>query len=634
MGCCNQDHEHAKAFEGKWYQFPPIRNASIAGVITGLAFLLAHLFHIPSWIEKALYVVAMPVGGYYWIQEGIEQIREEHEISIDVLMLAAAVGAMILGMWDEAATLVFLYGIAEGVEEFTYSKTRHSITKLLDLVPKEAYLLKDGKEIVIPAEQLNVGDLFRVRPGETIATDGIVIDGRSSVNEAPVTGESIPVEKNKGMKIFAGTLNKEGALTIQVTASFQDNTLSKIVHLVEEAQEQKSKNQLFIEKFGRKYSPIVLLTALLLTVVPPLFGASLSVWAIRAVVLLVAAAPCALVMSTPVAIAAGIGTAGRNGVLIKGGMHLENLGKVKAIAFDKTGTLTSGKPIVTDIIAVNGTPSDLMTIVCSIERYSEHPLSRAIVKKGKELNCKLFEAKDFESLSGFGVKATIAGKTVLIGKPELFRNFGWQAKNTVDVDKLRNEGKTIVYIGTSERLEGVIAIRDEIRPQSKGVIEGLKGRGFGVMMLTGDSALTSEAIAKDIGIQKIRANLKPDEKITAIKEMKQKYGAVAMVGDGINDAPALAESTVGIAMGTAGTDEAIEAADVALMADDLEKVAYAIQLGAKVRRISRQNIIFSLVLLSILIPLALFGIMGVAAAVVVHEGSEIIAVLNGLRVAK
>ena len=629
-----KNRQKEEIFEGKWYAHPPMRNALIAGFLTGVAFGSAHLGIIPSLVEKALYVVAILLGGYHWSREGMEELLKEREIGIKILMMAATIGSAILGMWDEAAFLVFLYGAAEGLEEYTYARTRASIRKLLDLAPKEAKVIRNGKEITIPAEELVVGDIFVVRPGESIPTDGIIVKGSSSINEAPVTGESIPVEKKDGMKVFAATINQEGALEIRATATYKDNTLAKMVHLVEEAQEQKSKTQLFIEKFGRRYSPLVLLSSLILLVIPPLLGLSISSWATRAVVLLVAAAPCALVMSTPVAIAAGIGIAGRSGVLIKGGIHLENLGKIKAIAFDKTGTLTKGKPVVTDVVALNGDESKVLALAYSVERFSEHPLAQAIVAKAKEFNIGDEEIAQFNALIGLGAKAKIGDKMTYVGKPELFKELGLNVRAIPDVERLRDEGKTVILVGTEEKIAGIIAIRDEIRPQAKEVIDQLHRMGVKVVMLTGDNEMTARAIAKELGIDEVSANLKPEDKIKAIEELEKEYGAVAMVGDGINDAPALARATVGIAMGTAGADAAIEAADTALMADDLTKVVYAINLGKRARGISIQNIVFSLLILAVLIPSALIGIMTVAIAVFFHEGSELLAVANGLRVAR
>lgn len=621
-----------KIFEGKWYAHPPMRNALISGLLTGVSFGLAHLGVIPARAEIILYAVAIVIGGYHWVWEGIDELFKERRIGIEILMTAAAIGSAVLGMWDEAAFLVFLYGAAEGIEEYTYARTRHSIRKLLDLAPKQASLLQSGKEVLVPAEQLKVGDLFLVKPGEAIATDGIIVRGSSSVNEAPVTGESMPVEKSEGMKVFAATFNQEGALVIRVTAAFEDNTLSKIIHLVEEAQEQKGKSQLFIEKFGNRYSPLVLVAALLLLIVPHFLGWDFSEWAVRAVVLLVAAAPCALVMSTPVAVAAGIGKAGRSGILIKGGAHLENLGKLRVIAFDKTGTLTEGKPVVTDVLPLKGDGKELLTVAYSLERFSQHPLAQAVVSKAQSLELQPLEADDFESLTGSGVCANIGDRLFYAGKPEFFDERGFDLQGVDEIEKLRDQGKTVILVGHDSGVQGLIAIRDEIRPPAKDIIGELHRMGIKTAMLTGDNERTARVIARELGLDDVRAGLKPKDKTEAIQGLERQYGPAAMIGDGVNDAPALARATVGMAMGTAGSDAAIEAADVALMADDLKKVVEALRLGRRARRIGLQNIVFSLVILIVLIPSALAGIMSIAIAVFTHEFSEIVAVINGLRV--
>jgi heavy metal translocating P-type ATPase len=621
-------------FEGKWYAHAPMRNAMLAGLLVGLGYGLGHLGLIPRLAESVFYVVAVPLGGYHWMREGIEGLIKEKKVGIEILMAAATFGSAALGLWDEAAFLVFLYGAAEGLEEYTFARTRASIRKLLDLAPREARVMRNGEEKVIPAAELVVGDVFVVRPGESIPTDGVILRGRSSVNEAPVTGESIPVEKEEGMKVFAATINQNGALQINATATFQNNTLSKMVHLVEEAQEQKSKTQLFIERFGNKYSPAVLVSSLVLVVLPPLLGMSLATWATRAVVLLVAAAPCALVMSTPVAIAAGIGRAGKSGVLVKGGAHLENLGKIKVLAFDKTGTLTRGTPVVTDIVPLNGSALELLAHVYTVERFSEHPLAKALVKRAEEEGVVPLEASGFTALVGAGAKMIINGRAFYVGKPELFAGWGHDIRSLPEITHLTEEGKTVIVAGTEEKVSGLIAIRDEIRPEAREAIAKLHRLGIKIVMLTGDNETTARAIAGELKIDEVRAGLSPEDKIKAIDELEKSYGAVAMVGDGINDAPALARATVGIAMGVAGSDAAIEAADIALMADDLNKVVYAVRLGRHARRIGLQNIVFSLLVLGILVPSAVIGIMTVAFAVFAHETSELLAVANGLRVAR
>lgn len=600
----------------------------------GLGWLAGKLGLGPA-VQIPLYVVAIALGGYFWVREGWEEFIEEREVGIEALMAFATLGAVLLGQWFEATFLVFLYGLAEGLEEYTFARTRSAIKALLDLAPKEARLLENGRERMVPASSLKPGDRFLVRPGESIATDAIIREGRSSINEAAVTGESVPVAKGPGDRVFAGTVNGEGALVLEATATFEDNTLSKIIRLVEQAQSEKGRAQRFIERFGRRYSPVVLLAAVALVLLPPLIGLDWSTWATRAVVLLVAAAPCALVMSTPVAMASAIGTAGKNGVLIKGGIHLENLGTVRAVAFDKTGTLTRGEPVVTTIVAAPGwTEREVLARAAAIERFSEHPLARAVMAKAQNEGIEVPEAGDFQALPGAGARAVVGEVSLYVGSPALFQQLGARvpAELSDKIDELRDGGHTVVFVGTDEEVKGLLAIRDEIRPEAKDALQALREAGVEhFIMLTGDNQRTANAIARELGIDDVRAELKPDDKARIVKALAEEYGGVIMVGDGINDAPALAAATVGIAMGTAGTDAAIEAADVALMADDLRKVAYAVRLGRRARAISRQNIIFSLAVLAILIPGALTGWVGVSLAVTAHEVSELLAVANGLR---
>ena len=636
MGCsCSKkcDDDDDGAYEGKWYGFPPLRNALIAAGIAIMGFILGLAGIIPVLAVNIIFAVAILIGAYHWAREGFEELIHEHAIDIEMLMIAATLGAIVLGLWEEAVTLVILYAAAEGVEHITYARTRASIRKLLDLAPKEAVLIRNGTEQIIPAEQLQVGDMFLVKPGAGIPTDGIIVKGRSSINEAAVTGESVPAEKQEGMKVFAATLNVDGALEVRATATFKDNSLMKMIHMVEEAQEQKGKTQAFIEKFGRKYTPAVFFVSLMFIIVPPFFGIPFNELAIRGVVLLVAAAPCALVMSTPVAVAAGIGSAGKRGILIKGGIHLENLGKTKAVAFDKTGTLTTGTPAVTDIIALNGDEPAVLRIAYTVERCSDHPIARAIVKRAETDKILPHEAVGECALPGQAATAIISGTPWFAGRPEYFTATR-DTETQRTIDKLRAEGKTVIFVGTQEKILGVIAVRDQVRPNAKAMIDQLHAMGVATIMLTGDNGVTAKAVAADLGIDDIRADLKPEDKTAAIISLKETYGTVVMIGDGINDAPALARATVGMAMGTIGTDAAIEAADVALMADDLSKVPEAIAFGQKALSVSNQNIVFSVAVLAILIPGALLGVLGVTLAVIFHEASELLAVGNGLRVAK
>ena len=622
-------------FDGPWWRYPPLRNALLSGLIAGTGFVAAHLGFIPERIEDIFYWIAIPLGGWHWAREGIEELLEEKEVGIEILMLAATVGSGILGLWDEAAALVFLYGAAEGTEEYTYARTRASIRELLDLAPKEARMVRDGRELTVPAESLKPGDVFVVRPGEALPTDGVIRAGQSSLDESPVTGESIPVDKGPGMKVFAASINKQGALEVEATAAFADNTLSKIIHLVEEAQERKGKAQQWIERFGRRYTPAVLAGSALLLVVPWLMNLPLAPWSLRAVLLLVAAAPCALIMSTPVAMAAGIGSAGRRGILIKGGAHLEHLGAIRAVAFDKTGTLTHGAPVVTDVVTLKGSEPELLVIAAALEYFSEHPLARAIVEAARRKGISPSSAEGFEALPGAGAKARIDGDTWYIGNPELFGRLGTDlAPARGQIAALQEQGKTVVLIGNENRARGLIALQDRVRPGAKATIAALHALGVRTAMLTGDNARTAHAVAGQLGIDDVRADLKPEDKVAAVRQLEKQYGAVLMVGDGVNDAPALAAATCGIAMGAAGADAAIEAADVALMADDLAKVVEALQLGRKARHVSAQNIVFSLLVLGAMIPLALGGFLSVALTVLIHEASELLAVVNGLRAAR
>ncbi|MGH2376711.1 MAG: heavy metal translocating P-type ATPase [bacterium] len=404
-----------KEFSGPWWRFPIMQDALRGGAVIAVTWMLGHLVGL-DWIEPFGYTAAMIFGGNHFVREGLEELWREREVGIEILMGAAAVGAAALGLWDEAALLVFLYAAAEALEEYAYARTRSAIRGLLDLVPAEASVLRNGREEQIPAAQLRPGDRFAIRPGEVIATDGIIREGASALDESPVTGESMPVEKAAGDHVFAGSINRQGALIVEATTTFEDNTLSRIVHLVEEAQERKGRLQRFIERFGSRYSPVVLIAAVLLATVPPLFGAPLAPWVLRAVLLLVAAAPCALVMSTPVAVAAGIGTAGRHGVLIKGGIHLENLGRVRVVAFDKTGTLTEGRPELFDVISAAGTePRILLSLTASVEQMSEHPLGKAILQRASNDGVPLQRVTDFSALSGLGAKARVEGADVFVG---------------------------------------------------------------------------------------------------------------------------------------------------------------------------------------------------------------------------
>lgn len=628
-----REGEEGEHYEGPWWQFPPLRNALISGGFLALGFFPSLFDLWPEEVSITLYVLAALFGASHWGREAIEAALRL-QVNIDVLMGVATIGAAVLGLWEEAGFLAFLYGAAEAVEELTYDRTRSAIRSLLDLAPKEARVRRNGDEIVVQAAELAPGEVFLVRPGESMATDGVILTGHTSINEAAVTGESVPVEKGPGDEVFAGTVNLTGALQIEVTRPFADNTLSRIIHLVEEAQEQKTNAQRFIDKFGDRYSPAVLAGALFLLVVPTLLGGDFREWAERAITLTVAGAPCALVMSTPVAVAAAIATAGRRGVLIKGGLYLESLGLLQTIAMDKTGTLTLGTPEVTDVIPLAQIDREsVLGIAASVERFSEHPLAGAIVRAAEAEGAPLQESRSFQALPGAGARAEMDGNEALVGNVALFQSRGARLNGAQALaEQYRAQGKTAVLVGSDVEALGLIAMRDQLRPAAKEAIAGLHGAGIRrIVMLTGDNQRTALAIASELGIDDVRADLKPEQKTAVIRELAETGARIAMVGDGINDAPALAAADVGIAMGVAGTDAAVEAADVALMADDLGAVVYAVRLGRRAQRISRQNIFFSLLLLAVLIPTSIAGVLTVALAVTAHEGAELIAVLNGLR---
>ena len=627
---------HDDQFEGPWWRYPVLRNALVAGALAGLGFGLATAGAISARVETILYVMAIPLGGYHWGREALEDLFREREIGIDLLMLLAAVGSAVLGLWGEAAFLVFLYGAAEGLEEYAYARTRGAIRALLDLAPKEARVLKpSGEEVTVPAETLRPGDRFAIRPGESVPTDGLIRRGSTSLDESSVTGESIPVDKGPGMQVFAGTVNQSGALEIEATVAFQDNTLSKIIQLVERAHERKGQTQQWIERFGRRYSPAVLIAATALFVIPWLAGFPATPWFIRAIVVLVAAAPCALVMSTPVAIAAGIGAAGRRGILIKGGAHLEQLGRVAAVAFDKTGTLTEGRPLVVNIVSPNRSADEVLACAAAIEQLSEHPLARAVVEEARHRDLTMPAVTDFRAMTGAGARAQINGTTWFVGSPRLFDDLSIDVGPVrATIEQFEADAKTVVLLGTRDAVSGILTLEDRIRPEAPRIVSALHAMGIHATLLTGDNQRTAEAVATRVGIKEVHAGLRPDGKVAVVEALKQRFPAgVLMVGDGLNDAPALAAATCGVVMGVAGSDAAIEAADVALMADDLLKVEEAIALGKRSRHISTQNIIFSIVILLVLVPAAVLGLIGIAVSVVTHELSELLAVANGLRVA-
>ncbi len=635
-----------------WHN-PKVLTSVASGGLLLLGFFLS-LAGVAEIISLLIYVAAIFIGGYYFGREAVETLIYERKIGIELLMSIAAIVTMLMGQAGEGGMLVFLYSISEAIEGYTEEKTRSSVKALMDLAPKFALVRRNGQEQEIPVDELVVGDLFILKPGESVPTDGKVVSGTSSVNQAPVTGESVPVEKKGGDTVFAGSINGSGALELSATKAFADNTISRIIQMVEEAQERKGQSQRFIERFGDRYSPLVLLVGLLVAVVPPLFwGGDWTEWVTRATVFIVAAAPCALVISIPITLVASLGTGARNGVLIKGGMYIEELAKIELVAMDKTGTITQGEPQVTDMfvsesgdwqsalasLEIEGElqPSMLdylIGLAAGIERRSEHPLARAIVRHARERGVVTMEINAFQAWSGAGAEAKWQHKSVYIGSPAMFADKLHLSLDifATKIERLQKEGKTVVLVGGDTAVYGLIALQDTLRANARQAIVALHEVGIKkVVMLTGDNARTAVAIAQEAGVDEFYADLKPEDKVNCVRALAQEYGHVAMVGDGVNDAPALAEASVGIAMGAAGTDVALETADVALMGDDLQKLAYALNLAQRNQKVVGQNLWLSAIVITILSLGAIAGVLTLPMAVLGHELSEFVVIGSGLR---
>jgi len=625
--------------------------AIVCGALLAIGFGLSFIRNISSFIPIGFYIGAYFFGGFFTTKEAIEGISKG-EFEIDFLMLVAAIGAAILGHWAEGALLLFLFSLGHSLEHYAMEKARKSIAALTELAPKTA-LLKNGEELKeVKIEDLKIGDTVVIKPNSTIAADGVVVAGNSSVNQAPITGESVPVEKmpvedaniniasadklDAKNRVFAGSINGGQSLEIKVSKIASDSTIARLVQLVNEAQTQKSPTQNFTDKLEKYYVPAVLILVILLLFVflvkDETFGQSFY----RAMAVLVAASPCALAIAIPSAVLSGVARAARGGVLIKGGKPLEELGSLSAIAFDKTGTLTEGKPKLTGVYPLNGiTEEQLLSIVISVEKLSDHPLAAAIVKGGMEkLKKEIPTAKNVQAITGRGVKAEYENTTIHIGNKELLseKNHSVSDEIKAKVEEFEKAGNTTMLVQQDEKLIGIITLMDTQREDAKETLQQLKKLGIKKMiMLTGDNQKVAEAIAKEIGITDAWGGLMPEQKVEAIEKLKATEGKVAMVGDGVNDAPAMAKSSVGIAMGAAGSDVALETADIALMADKLNNLPFAIGLSKKAGRIIRQNLFISLGMVVILIPLTITGYATIGPAVIGHEGSTLVVVFNALR---
>ncbi len=614
-----------------WWRDHSLWPTLIAAVLWSIAFLIGLLEASPLVVD-ALYALTIVVGGRGIARRGLTTLVRGRTLSIDLLMLIAVVGAVLIGEWSEGAAVVVLFALGEGLEGLTVEKARRTIRSLMDLAPREANLEIGGQESRVAVDTLVPGDIVAVRPGEAIPADGRVTLGITSVNQASITGESLPVEKQVGDDVHAGTVNKAGYLEFEVTKRAEDTLLARIIHLVEEAQSQKAPTQRFVDRFAGVYTPAVVVAAALIAIVPILAGQSPEPWIYRALVLLVIACPCALVISTPVSIVSAIARASRAGILIKGGAHLEAAGRVRAFAFDKTGTLTLGRPLVTDVVPVGSSSiEDVLLVAASVESRSAHPLAGAVLRAARERHLFWIDPTDFEAVTGFGIQAKVDGEPVLVGRPERVQTDNALAEQ---IATLENEGKTVLEVARSGQTIGLIAIQDEIRPNARRVIADLHKAGIDTIhILTGDNQRAAYAIARRLGVpeNQTRYALLPHEKSEIVHALLATDYHVAMVGDGVNDAPALTAATIGIAMGADGSDTALEAADIALMSDDLTRLPLLVRLSRAALGTIRLNIGFALVVKILFLGLTLFGMTNLWLAILADTGAALIVIANGMR---
>lgn len=625
--------------------------AILSGGFLLIGWLLSVLTAAPWWLPLSFYVSACFFGGFFTLRESIENARSG-QLEIDFLMLVAAVGAAVLGKWAEGALLLFLFSLGHALEHFAMGRARQAIRALAEVAPRTALVRRYGDEQEVPVEELQPGDTVIIKPNARIPADGLVLKGESSIDQSPVTGESVPVDKrpteqaspDAGQfdkadaihKVFAGTINGSGAIEVFVARRAQDTTLARVVQMVTGAVTQKSPTQRFTDRFERVFVPSVLVLVILLLFAWVVLDEAFSASFYRAMAVLVAASPCALAIATPSAVLSAVARAGRGGVLVKGGRPLESLGRLQAIAFDKTGTLTEGKPQLVDVAPAEGiTKEELLRVAVAVEKLSDHPLAAAVVRGGTETlnNQEIPAASDLQSITGRGVQAMLDNQKVWVGKVDLFDEVDGpplpqEVRQTVS--RLENEGRTTMIVRRGERYLGVLGLMDKPREAAARVIERLRKLGIGRMvMISGDNQRVAEAVAREVGLDEGRGDLLPEDKVETVRQLRQKH-PVAMVGDGVNDAPAMANATVGIAMGAAGSDVALETADVALMADDLNHLPFAVGLGRRTSHVIRQNLWLSLGMVALLIPATLFG-LGIGPAVAMHEGSTLVVVVNALR---
>ena len=628
------EHEHAT------------RASSVGGVrlalaiVSGVALaggLILQWFFGDVFASRAAFALAILNGGTYTARRAWAAARVR-SLDINVLMMVAVIGAMSIGQWSEGATVTFLFAFAQILEARSMDRARNAIRALMDLTPPEAVVRRDNVEVKVGLDAVQLGEIVLVKPGERIPLDGIVSAGEGPVNQAPITGESLPVDKSMGDEVFAGTINGYGALDIRVTHVRRDTTLSRIIALVELAQSQRAPSQAFVERFAQYYTPAIIALAIVIAVVPPLFlGQPFGSWFYRSLVLLVISCPCALVISTPVSVVSAIAAAARNGVLIKGGAHLERAGVIRCVAFDKTGTLTRGVPHVVEVISLNGAAAaDILAIAAGLEIRSEHPVGRAILAKALDAGIELPASTRFRSLPGLGAEALIDGDPSLIGNHRLLEERGLCDADTHSrLDRVAALGRTAVVVARLGRPIGIIVLADRLRVAARETIEMLRRQGVErVVLLTGDNQATADAIVREVGADEAYAELLPEDKVAAVQKLRRRYGTIAMVGDGVNDAPAMAVADVGIAMGAAGTDAALETSDIALMADELVKIPFAFRLGRATLRNIRINVSVSLALKAVFLALAIAGSATLWMAVLADMGASLLVIANGLRLLK
>ncbi|MBH0231218.1 heavy metal translocating P-type ATPase [Halobacillus yeomjeoni] len=605
-------------------------SALLSGVLIAAAWISEH--HLPTSFYVSLYVSAFIIGGYAKAKEGITETIHDRSLNVELLMILAALGSASIGYWMEGAILIFIFALSGALETYTMNKSQKEISSLMKLQPEEALKIMDDGYEVTRVTSLKVGDRILIKPGERIPADGRISKGSTTIDESAITGESIPASKSLKQDVFAGTVNLDGSIVVSVTKKSTETLFQKIIQMVQNAQSQKSPSQLFIERFESIYVKVVLIIVALMLFLPHyLFGWSWMDTIYRAMILLVVASPCALVASIMPATLSAISNGARYGLLFKGGVHLENLSQLKAIAFDKTGTLTNGTPVVTDAFFAEEEDKDhILRIVASIEQESNHPLAKAVVQYVYSQDVSPAQVEHMRDLSGKGVTAQVDGENWAIGNPGFIGEDKAHAFHNGVFTELAHEGKSVIFVKKEDQVVALFALKDTVRKETKAAIEGLKKRGIYTIMLTGDNPATAQAIAEEVGVDHYIAELHPDQKVHEIKRLKSIYKQVAMVGDGINDAPALASADVGIAMGE-GTDVALETADVVLMKNDLPRINQAISLSTRMNTIVKQNVFFSILIILLLIVSNFLQVLDLPLGVIGHEGSTILVILNGLR---